>query len=96
MVIVMNEYIWETVEEINLNLAKRVIKIRKRKKISQQQLSKRCNVSYGSIKRFETTGNISLISLTKIALELGCIEEIRNLFTEVPYLSIEEVLNEQD
>lgn len=92
----MNEYIWETVEEINLNLAKRVKLIRKRKKLSQEQLSKASGVSYGSIKRFETTGNISLISLTKIALELGCIDEIRNLFTDVPYLSIEEVLNEQN
>lgn len=93
---IVNEYIWETVEEINLNLAMRIKKIRKRKKMSQEQLAKACGVSYGSIKRFETTGNISLISLTKIALQLGCIDEIRNLFTEVPYLNIEEVLNEQD
>lgn len=92
----MSEYIWETVEEINLSLAKRVRKIRKRKKLSQQKLSELSGVSYGSIKRFETTGNISLLSLTKIALELGCIDEIRNLFTNVPYLNIEEVLNEQD
>lgn len=90
----METFIWETVEEINLNLAKRLANIRKRRKITQKELSKRTGVSYGSIRHFELTGNISLISLTKLALELGCINEIRNLFSNVPYLSIEEVLNE--
>lgn len=92
----MEEYIWETVEEINLELAKRVKNIRKRRSITQKELSDSTGVSYGSIKRFELTGNISLISLTKIALELGCINEIKNLFTNVPYRSIEEVLNEKN
>ena len=32
------------------------------------------------IKRFENTGTISLISLTKIAMALSCGNEIRELF----------------
>ena len=52
------------------------------------------NVSYGSIKRFETTGQISLLSLTQIAVVLDAIDEIRNLFKEVPYKNTEEILNE--
>ena len=51
-------------------------------------------VSYGSIKRFETTGQISLLSLTKLAFALNEVDEIRNLFTDVPYRSIQEVINE--
>ena len=62
---------WETAEEINLKLAKRVRTIRKRRKLSQELLSIKSGVSYGSIKRFENTGNISLLSLTKIAIALG-------------------------
>lgn len=85
----------ETADEINLNLAKRVRTIRRRRKISQKALSIRSGVSYGSIKRFESTGKISLISLTKIAMALGCTDEIRELFTEIPYLSIEEVINDK-
>lgn len=60
----MENFQWETAEEINKNLAK----------------------------RFETTGQISLLSLTKLSIALGCSNEIRELFTEVPYLSIEEVI----
>lgn len=89
----MPEYIWETAEEMNLALAKRIKNIRKRRGISQEKLSDMSGVSFGSIKRFENSGNISLISLTKIAIAIGCTEEIRGLFTDVPYQSIEEVIH---
>lgn len=88
------EYLWETAEEMNHALAKRVRNIRKRRSISQEQLSRLSGVSYGSVKRFENTGNISLISLTKLAIALGCADEIRNMFTEIPYKNIEEVIHE--
>lgn len=91
----MKKYIWETPEEINLNVAKRVRNIRRRKHISQKELSERSGVSYGSIKRFESTGNISFISLTKLAVALDAADDIRNMFTDVPYASIEEVINER-
>ena len=88
-------FVWETPEEINLALAKRLSRIRKRRNLSQAELSVKSNVSYGSIKRFETSGQISLISLTKLCVALDCANEIRNLFTNVEYGSIEEVLREQ-
>ena len=60
----------------------------------QQKLVEMSNVSYGSVKRFESTGQISLISLTKIATALGIADDLRNLFTEIPYRNIQEVINE--
>ena len=66
----MNAFQWETAEEINQQLAERVRRIRKRRKITQQELSRKSGVSYGSIKRFENTGMISLLSLTRIAIAL--------------------------
>lgn len=90
----MESFVWQTAEEINLELARRVRSIRKRKSISQEELSVQSGVSYGSIKRFETTGMISLVSLTKLAMALGCVEQICSLFTDVPYMSIEEVIRE--
>jgi len=90
----MERFQWETAEEMDRKLAERVSQIRKRRKISQKDLSEKSGVSFGSIKRFETTGQISLISLTKIAIALGCSSEITEMFTEVPYLSIEEVISD--
>lgn len=86
--------VWETEEEMDQALAKRVRALRKRKKISQKQLSEMSGVSLGSLKRFEHTGQISLLSLTRLAVALGAGNEIRRMFTEIPYESIEEVINE--
>ena len=91
----MHKMVWETSDEINLEVAKNARKIRKRLKWSQEELSKRSGVSLGSLKRFESTGNISFLSLTKIAIALDAVDGIKALFTEVPYKSIEEVINEQ-
>lgn len=88
------EYVWETAEEIDLALAKRVRNVRRRRSISQERLSEISGVSLGSLKRFETTGQISLLSLTKLAAALGCAGEIRDLFTQIPYRDIEEVIRE--
>lgn len=90
----MSALVWETAEELNQKLAERVRNIRRRRSISQQKLADMSGVSYGSIKRFEQTGQISLLSLTRIAMALDIAGELRNLFTEVPYQDIQEVLNE--
>ena len=90
----MEQFVWETAEELDQKLAQRVRNIRKRRSISQEKLSSMSGVSYGSIKKFEMTGQISLISLTKIAMALELTDELRVLFAQVPYRSIEEVIHE--
>ena len=90
----MEQLIWETAEELDRKLAQRIRNIRKRRSISQEKLSSMRGVSYGSVKRFEATGQISLISLTKIAMALDIADELRSIFTQVPYKNIQEVINE--
>ena len=90
----MEQFIWETPEELDQKLAQRVRKIRKRRSITQEKLASISGVSYGSIKRFETTGQISLLSLSKIAIALDLADELRNILTQVPYKDIQEVINE--
>ena len=91
----MEQLIWETAEELDQKLAGRVRNIRKRRSISQEKLAQMSGVSYGSIKRFEASGQISLISLTKIAMALEIADELRTIFTQVPYKDIQEVINEE-
>ena len=79
--------------EINMGIAKRVRELRKRRKISQAKMSELSEVSLGSLKRFESTGEISLLSLTKIAIALGVQSELKGLFADVPFFTIEEVEN---
>ena len=91
----MTDFIWETAEELDLKLAQRVRNIRKRRSISQEKLASMSGVSYGSVKRFESTGQISLLSLTKIAMALDIADELRYIFSQVPYRDIKEVINEK-
>jgi transcriptional regulator with XRE-family HTH domain len=62
--------------------------------LSQEGLARRSGVAFGTIKRFETTGYISLQSLLKIALVLGALDEFDALFkqkTDTP-ASIDDLL----
>lgn len=94
----MNEFVFNrrTPKEIDKLIAERVRNVRKRRKISQKKLSERSGVSLGSVKRFESTGDISLVSLTKIAIALEMEGDLEALFENVPFLSIEEVINERN
>ena len=85
----------KTYLEINNDLAARIVRIRKRRKITQQELARKSGVSYGSIRRFETDGEISLSSLTKLAIALHIDGELDKLFSQVPFESIEEMIREQ-
>jgi transcriptional regulator with XRE-family HTH domain len=66
--------------DIMMAMAAREKILRKQQKLSQQELALRSGVSFGSIKRFETSGEISLVSLLKIAQALNCLDDFQNLF----------------
>ena len=80
-------------ETCMLQIAQQERAIRKKRKLSRADLSKRSNVSYGSLKRFEETGNISLASLIKVAIALDCIDEFESLFRTKNPESIEDIIN---
>ena len=81
--------------EIIRTIAAHMKDLRRRRKISQRELAARSGVSYGSLRRFEATGEISLLSLSKLALQLGIEKELMQLFADVPYLTIDEVFHER-
>jgi len=86
-------FLQKTPTEINQLIALRLRKIRKKRKLSQKELAVKSNVSLGSIQRFEQLGEISLTSLTKIAIVLEVSRELESLFENMPILSIEEIIN---
>jgi transcriptional regulator with XRE-family HTH domain len=82
-------------QNIRLEIAGRVRMRRKECKLSQQELAKKSGVSLGSIKRFESTGEISLASLVKIAFALGYEDDFEILFSRRHYNSIQEIIDAQ-
>ena len=47
--------------------------------LTQEGLSNKSGVSLGSIKRFESSGEISFESLLKVALVLNCLDDFKNI-----------------
>ena len=47
--------------------------------LTQEGLANKSGVSLGSIKRFESSGEISFESLLKVALVLNCLDDFKNI-----------------
>lgn len=69
-----------TPSEMQMMVARRARDLRLELNLSQQTLSEKSGVSYGSLKKFEQTGQISFESLLKLAVVLGCIDDFNALF----------------
>jgi len=63
-----------------VNIARRAKFLRLSYKLTQDGLAERSGVSLGSIKRFESTGKVSLQSLLKIAFILESMEDFSKVF----------------
>ena len=84
----------KTPQEMAVDAAKRFKEMRKAKKITIKKLSENSGVPYSTIRRFESSGEISFFSLVKIVSTVGEDEEITNLFTKRTPASIEEIIRE--
>jgi transcriptional regulator with XRE-family HTH domain len=58
-------------------------------------MAARSGVSFASVRRFESTGEISLASLLRIAVVLGYEGDFNNLFERTNYQSLDEIINEK-
>lgn len=77
----MSKYsITKTTATVMQELVLKTQELRKKNGVSQLELSKRSGVSFGSIKRFETTGQISLESLLKLAYFFNRLDDFNTVF----------------
>lgn len=78
------------------DLAHRLRVARLAQNLSQAGLAKRSGVSLASLKRFETTGQISLESLLRLALVLGALQDFDSLFVvaQRPRVTLDEIMAE--
>ncbi len=83
-----------TPEKVILNIRDNFRTKRLQVKLTQEGLAKRSGVTLGSLKRFESSGEVSLKSLLNIALVLECLEELDTLCEkkDTPLSSIDELI----
>ncbi|MCC7522077.1 MAG: helix-turn-helix transcriptional regulator [Flavobacteriaceae bacterium] len=68
-------------------------KLRKAQNMSQVVLADRSGVSLGSLKRFETTGKISLESLLKLAHLLDRLADFDSLFLNEDHVNLKRLFD---
>lgn len=78
-------------EDIQRAIANRAKATRLAHNLTRRTLAEKSGVSVSSIKRFETTGEISLNSLLNLAFALGRDKEFSELFNPGPPESIDEL-----
>jgi len=92
----MNDIIdYNNPESIAKKLAVKLKRIRLSKQLTQEILAKRSGVSLGSLKRFETTHEISLKHLLQLALALDILDDFHQIFPENNYNSIDDIVNQK-
>ena len=80
----------KSLDERMLDLAVRFRAYRKKAKLTQLQLADRSGVPYGTVKRFERAGKISLESLWKLASAVGCDDQLDDIFSR-PLLTADDL-----
>ena len=66
--------------DLQREIATKARALRLAKNLSRRTLAAKSGVTQASIKRFETSGEVSLINLLDIAFALNCTKEFRALF----------------
>ena len=74
-------------QEVGKHIAKRAKAKRLSLNFSQKTVAERSGISLSALKKFESSGKLSLESLLKLALALGCLQDFETLFTLTPGLT---------
>jgi HTH-type transcriptional regulator / antitoxin HipB len=80
-----------TPREVAERLGERLMSVRLARNMKRATLAERAGVSESTIKRFESTGQITLDNLLGLALALDCLDQFDALFTAPPVTSIAEL-----
>lgn len=87
----MSSLVLLTPQELILQLAARVKRLRLERGWTQAELAGRAGISLASYRRFERTGQISLERLIQLAVVLNAVGGVRTLFQPTPARSLDEL-----
>lgn len=88
---VLDDFLLEGVDDIAKKLANDFRARRIEKNLTREQVAEKSGVAVSNIIRFEQKGLISLKNLIGIAMALGYTSEIKNIFEQPKYSTMEEL-----
>ena len=88
---VLENYTLDNVDDVAKAMADDFRKRRIEKNLTREQVAEKSNVAVSNIVRFEQKGLISLKNLIGIAMALEYTAEVKNIFAEPKYSTMEEL-----
>ena len=87
----LENYTLDTVDEIAKGIAEDFRKRRIEKNLTREQVAEKSGIALANIVRFEQKGLISLKNLIGIAMAMEYTSEVKNIFSEPKYSTMEEL-----
>lgn len=91
MLSVLDNYTLDNIDDIAITLAQDFRKRRIEKNMTREEIAKKSGVAVSNIVRFEQKGLISLKNLIGIAIAMEYTSEVKSIFAEPKYSTIEEL-----
>ena len=91
MLSVLDNYILDNPDDISRDIANDFRRRRVEKNLTREEVAAKAGVAVSNIVRFEQKGLISLKNLIGLAIALGYVSELRNLFVQPKYDTMEEL-----
>lgn len=88
---VLESFSLDSVDDIAISIAHDFRKRRIEKNLTREQMAERSNVPLSNIARFEQKGLISLKNLIALAMAMDYNAEIKNIFSQPKYSTMEEL-----
>ena len=87
----LENYTLDTVDDIAKGIAEDFRKRRIEKNLTREQVAEKSGIALANIVRFEQKGLISLKNLIGIAMAMEFTSEVKNIFSEPKYSTMEEL-----
>ena len=87
----LESYTLDNADDITRALAEDFRKRRVEKNLTREQVAEKSGVAVSNIVRFEQKGLVSLKNLISIAMAMGYTSEVKNIFSEPKYSTMEEL-----
>jgi len=87
----LDKFIYTNSEDVAKSMAEDFRKRRIEKNLTREQVAEKSGVAVSNIVRFEQKGLISLKNLIGIATAMDYLSEVKNIFSEPKYSTMEEL-----
>ena len=91
MLSVLDSFTLDNSGDISMDIANDFRKRRIEKELTREEVAEKAGISVSNIVRFEQKGLISLGNLIELAIAMGYVSEIKQIFSQPKYQTMEEL-----